>query len=143
MRREYSAGIIVYTTQLIDKVPTRLYLLLYYPKGYWDLVKGHIEPNESSLEAAHRELKEETGLEVELHDGFKGVLDYIFTDPEGELVAKKVTYFIGKATSSEVTLSPEHEGYAWLPITEALERLTYKNAQQLISTAEEFLTKNT
>ena len=42
MRREYSAGIILYSEQLIDKVSTRLYLLLYYPKGYWDLAKGHM-----------------------------------------------------------------------------------------------------
>jgi 8-oxo-dGTP pyrophosphatase MutT (NUDIX family) len=140
MRREYSAGIIVYTIQLIDKVPTRLYLLLYYPKGYWDLVKGHVEPNESSLEAAYRELKEETGLTVEIYEGFKEDIDYIFTKEE-ELVAKKVTYFIGKATSPEVTLSYEHAGYVWLPYAEALAHLTYKNAQQVIAAAEDYLTK--
>ncbi len=139
MRREYSAGIIVYTTQIFDKVPTRLYLLLYYPKGYWDLAKGHLDPHESSLEAAHRELKEETGLEAELDDGFKKVLEYMFKDPKGELIAKKVTFFLGKATSNDVQLSHEHEDYAWLPYNEALEKLTYKNAQQLLQAAESYL----
>ena len=136
MRKEYSAGIIVYITQIIDKVPTRLYLLLYYPKGYWDLVKGHLDQGESNLEAAHRELREETGLKAELDAEFKQVLEYRFTDDEGELVAKKVTFFLGEATSNNVQLSHEHEDYAWLPFHEAMQKLTYKNAKQLLQAAE-------
>ncbi len=136
MRKEYSAGIIVYITQIIDKVPTRLYLLLYYPKGYWDLVKGHLDQGESNLEAAHRELREETGLKAELDAEFKQVLEYTFTDDEGELVAKKATFFLGKATSNNVELSHEHEDYAWLPFHEAIQKLTYKNAKQLLQAAE-------
>ena len=139
MRKEYSAGIVVYTIQLIDKVPVRLYLLLYYPKGYWDLAKGHLEPQETDLEAAHRELKEETGLQANLHEGFKQVLEYMFKDPKGNLIAKKVTFFLGEATSQDIQLSHEHEDYAWLPYQEAFERLTYKNAQQLLQAAESFL----
>ncbi len=136
MKRAYSAGIIVYTTQIIDKVPTRLYLLLYYPKGYWDLVKGHLDQGESNLEAAHRELMEETGLKAMLDEEFKQVLEYTFTDDEGELVAKEVTFFLGEATSNNVQLSHEHEDYAWLPFHEAIQKLTYKNAKQLLQAAE-------
>ena len=136
MRKEYSAGIIVYTITVIDKIPTRLYLLLYYPKGYWDLAKGHLDPGETDLEAAHRELQEETGLKAELDKEFKQVLEYRYKDPEGELVAKKVTFFLGEATSKDVQLSHEHEDYAWLPFSEAIQKLTYKNAQQLLQAAE-------
>ena len=126
----------MYTTQIIDKVPTRLYLLLYYPKGYWDLVKGHLDQGESNLEAAHRELMEETGLKAMLDEEFKQVLEYTFTDDEGELVAKEVTFFLGEATSNNVQLSHEHEDYAWLPFHEAIQKLTYKNAKQLLQAAE-------
>lgn len=139
MRKEHSAGIIVYRSQLIDQEPVRLYLLLLYPKGYWGLVKGHLEPDESTYDAAHRELKEETGLEATLDQGFEETLKYKFTDPQGTLIAKKVTYYVGKASSQEVTLSHEHHDYAWMPYHEAISRLTYKNAQQILASAEHFL----
>ena len=32
-------------------------------KGHWDFPKGHVEENETELETASRELKEETGIE--------------------------------------------------------------------------------
>ena len=138
MKREYSAGIVAYDIQVIDKVSTRLYLLLLYPGGYWDFAKGHLEPNESNLEAAHRELKEETGLESNLQDGFKEILEYMFKNKQGELIAKKVTFFLGKATSNTVQLSLEHEDFAWLPHSEALNQLTYNNAKQLLQVAESY-----
>ena len=141
MRREYSAGIIVYKNEIINKLPVRLYLLLYYPKGYWDLVKGHLDRGESSLEAAHRELMEETGLRATLNKDFKQVLEYMFKNSDGELVLKKVTFFLGEASAGDVQLSLEHDDYAWLPYEEAVETLTYKNAQQLLGVAESYLKK--
>lgn len=34
--------------------------------GKWNLPAGHLDPNETIIEAAKREIKEESGLEVEL-----------------------------------------------------------------------------
>ena len=34
--------------------------------GKWNLPAGHLDPNESIIEAAKREIKEESGLDVEL-----------------------------------------------------------------------------
>ena len=139
MKKEFSAGIIIYVTELIDDVPTRLYLLLQYQRGYWDLVKGKLEPGETNEEAALRELKEETGLEATIDAGFQKALYYKFTDPDGVLIDKKVTYFTGEATSQEVTLSHEHKGYCWLPYDKAFKELTYLNARNLLIEAEQFL----
>ena len=36
--------------------------------GYWSLVSGGIEPEETPREAAQRELLEETGLRAEVRD---------------------------------------------------------------------------
>ncbi len=139
MRKEFSAGIVIYRTEVHNALSRRLYLLLNYPRGYWDLAKGKLEPGETEKEAALRELKEETGLEARLDEGFKEELFYMFRDPQGALVDKKVTFFLGEARSSKVRLSYEHKDYSWLPYEEAVKQLSYLNARNLISAAEKFL----
>lgn len=139
MKKEYSAGFLLYSMRLIDVYPQRFYLLLKYPKGYWDLPKGKLESQETSLEAALREVKEETNLAVEPIEGFETELQYVFTSPTGELINKTVTFFVGRALSDQVIISHEHQDFAWLPYKEALNKLTYKNAQKVLKAAEKFL----
>ena len=141
MKKLYSAGTVVYR---ITPDGVREYLLLHYPHGHWDLPKGKIEAEESKQEAALRELHEETGLEAKLHEGFEEEISYIFTDHDGQLAQKAVYFFVGQVLydQSEVTLSHEHIGHAWLPFEQALAQLTYKNAQQVLQKAHGFLSKN-
>src|SRR5262245_12928592 len=105
-----SAGIVVFTIQK-DGVK---YLLLHYPHGHWDFAKGKVEPGETQQETALRELKEETGLEAEIIPGFLEAFSYIYTEKDGQLATKKVSFFLGQTFSDEVALSYEHDGYAWL-----------------------------
>ena len=44
-------------------VPDPSFLLMKHPKR-WDLPKGHVDPGESEVETALRELHEETGLNL-------------------------------------------------------------------------------
>ena len=141
MKREHSAGFLMYVTRVIDGHPVRFYLLLQYHKGYWDLPKGKLEQGETSLDAALREVKEETGLTVEPIEGFVSELSYLFTSPTGELIDKTVTFFVGYAQSDKVILSHEHQDYSWVPYKEALKKLTYKNSQKILTSAEQFLQK--
>ncbi len=53
MKREFSAGVVVYYHNNNDIQ----FLLLHYEAGHWDLPKGHLEPNESTYDAALRELR--------------------------------------------------------------------------------------
>lgn len=129
MKREYSAGIVIYYKQ--DAVI--LYLLLNYAHGHWDFPKGHIEGDETKEEAALRELKEETGLEVRIKPGLQEEFTYYFRGPDSkELIHKTVFFFMGESLTQKVTLSIEHIGYAWLPYEQAIGQLTYKNARDLL-----------
>lgn len=139
MKKEYSAGIIVfYEVPLADKIQ-REYLVLHYRKGHWDLPKGKLEGNETNIEAAVRELEEETGLTVSVFPTFEQSLSYIFKDFDGVLVSKEVTFFVGQANTQKVLLSREHTSYKWLPLRDALKEVTYANAQQLLSMADHFI----
>ena len=137
MRQERSAGVLAYRKD--EVLGRRLYLMLRYPSGYWDFPKGRLEAQEDNLQAAIRELKEETNIEVRFESAFEYSFTYDFRDRDGVPVHKKVTFFLGEALSHDVLLSVEHEQYAWLPLGDALKLLTYHNARQVLQLADQFL----
>lgn len=135
LKKQYSAGIVLYKMHNGE----RLYLLLHYISGHWDFAKGKIEPGETKEQAALRELHEETSLSAELLDGFHDSFDYLFKDRSGHLINKTVYFFIGQTTQHGVQLSREHKNFSWLPYEQALARLTYQNARQVLKNAQHFL----
>ncbi len=135
MRREKSAGAVIYN------IRTRKFLLLHYPtrgKGHWDFPKGHVEEGEDEVETALREIKEETGLVVEIVFGFRDEIKYHFRD-KNLLVEKTVVYFLAVTESENVNLSYEHDDYAWLEYDEAVNRITYKSSRDVLMRAKRFL----
>ena len=136
MKLVFSSGIVVFR----QNNTAREYLLLHYQRGHWDFAKGKIEKGETKQEAALRELKEEAGISASIIDGFEQQLFYFFNE-KGDLIKKTVYFFVGEGESGEITVSHEHQGYAWLPYNKALERLTFKNAQDVLEKAEAFLSK--
>lgn len=116
----------------------RKYLLLHYESGHWDLVKGHVEKDESEEDTASREAREETGLDIKILPGFRETIKYFFRE-KGNLINKEVVFFVAEAKTTDVTLSREHIGYEWLPFDQAIQRLTYKNAKDVVKKADEFL----
>lgn len=133
MGREISAGVI-----LVRNRSQREYLLLDYG-SHWDFPKGHIEPGEDPQTTAARELQEETGIrDARFVPGFKEGMRYFYRKA-GEGMLKVVIFFLAETPTGEVTLSHEHSGYAWLPYEEAVKRLTFKNARDLLAKAQAFL----
>ena len=115
------------------------FLLLQYEAGHWDFVKGNVEPNESEIETVFRELQEETGIvATQTINGFREGIQYFYRR-QGETVQKEVIFYLIEADTEKVQLSFEHVGYAWLDYTEALEKLTFKNAKDVLKKAELFL----
>ncbi|MCL5436754.1 MAG: NUDIX domain-containing protein [Candidatus Dependentiae bacterium] len=137
MKKEQSAGIVVFRHD--PQTGKYLYLLLHYLGGHWDLPKGKMEANESLEQAASREVREETGLIVEPIKGFSENISYYYRDQNRELVDKSVTFFAGETEKEEVVISPEHIGFAWLDVNNALKQLTYNNARHLLSMVNQFV----
>ncbi len=138
MLKVISAGIIIF----FEFDNQREYLLLHYVAGHWDFPKGKLEADETLLDAASRELHEETGLQGTIIDGFQESFVYQFNQyPDGSLAEKTVHFFIGTVEHKEVILSDEHLDHKWLPYAEAMKLLTYDNAKQVLAKAESFLNK--
>jgi len=147
MPKEKSAGAIIYCIK--NNVPH--YLLLHYPSGHWEFAKGHIEEGENPSQAAIREIAEETGIKnISLTPGFKEYSKYFFKksyDLVGEAkkkapwVFKLVVFFLAKTNQEDVKISEEHKGFAWLPFAQAVKKLTFKNAKELLKKANDFVSE--
>ena len=138
MLREKSCGAVVF----VKKDDLTRYILLNYEAGHWDFVKGNVETNESEKETVVRELKEETGItEAQFIDGFREPIVYFYRR-QGLTIRKEVVFFLMEAYSDKVQLSFEHIGYTWLDYPHAMEKLTFKNAKDVLQKAHDFLKKN-
>ena len=134
MAHEKSAGAIVFRK---DKEP--IYLLLHYEEKHWDFPKGHVEANETDIDAVKREVEEETGIKnIEIVKGFKEKIHY-FYKLKNELMSKDVVFYLSKTKTKQIKLSFEHIGSVWLPYDKAIEKLTYKNAKEILKKAHKFL----
>ena len=137
MIEETSAGIVLFRREN-DKI---LFLLLHYPSGHWDFVKGKMEKGETPHETAVRETKEETGItDVTFFDNFEEWIQYNFQF-EGELVNKKVVFFLAETKSKDVEISHEHLDYTWMDYVTAMEKTTFDNAKTVLSKSYALLTK--
>ena len=134
MKEEVSAGIILFNDN-----ESRKFLLLNYPSKHWDFVKGKMENGETTHETALRETKEETGItDVEFLDGFEEEIEYYFR-AENQDIHKKVIFFLGKTKTLDIILSHEHLDFIWLDYDNALNKITYENAKNLLKKSKKFL----
>lgn len=107
------AGIVVY--KMVNKKPFYLGL---WTGDFYDLTKGHIDGNESAIEAARRETREESNVtHISLHSDV-GVFN------GGELVM-----FVGKTSDTPfITPNPETGEYEhmvakWLPYEKIIKKI--------------------
>jgi len=137
MIEETSAGIVIFRKE--DS--KNLFLLLRYPSGHWDFVKGKMEKDESTHETAVRETKEETGItNIMFLENFEEWIEYNFQF-QGELVQKKVVFFLAETKTKEVEISHEHLDYTWMDYNSAMEKTTFDNAKTVLTRAQMLLTK--
>ncbi|MCX7750760.1 MAG: NUDIX domain-containing protein [Candidatus Bipolaricaulota bacterium] len=118
----------------------REYLLIKHRSGgHWGFPKGRLEPGEDELAAAQREVAEEVGIpHPEIVPGFSHLVSYRFVR-DRELVRKEVRLFLARADGPGSPQREEIEAMEWLPVPEALSRLTYPEGRGALLQAEAFL----
>ena len=129
-KREKSCGAVVYNPE------RQLFLIIKMLNGNWGFPKGHTENQETDIQTAIREVTEETGIKIEILDGFKKSIKYI-PFPE---VLKKVIFFIGITEEEKVTIDKhEIEDYMWCSYEEALKMITYKPQRDIMESSLQFI----
>lgn len=132
MQYEKSCGAVIYTVQN----GTRFYLVEQMQKGHVSLCKGHVEKDETELQTAEREIREETGLDVEFVEGFRKTIAY---SPRMDCM-KTVVLFLAYAEHTDARAQEEEvRAIQWLPFENAVEALTFDSTREILRQADAFL----
>jgi 8-oxo-dGTP pyrophosphatase MutT (NUDIX family) len=131
-----TAGAIV-----LRSIDEELYLLVVkrnFPGGGSDISfpKGGVNDGETIQECAIREVREETGYDIELIDY---VGSYEFWVDLGETGSIRTSYTFLAELASDIQIekedAPEVEAVDWLPVQKALEELSYSDNKTLLQKA--------
>ena len=106
--------------------------------GLWVLPKGTPEPGETLEQTAIREVREETGVEVE-KEATVGDIRYWFSRPEeGIRYLKTVRHFLMRPVGGDTRLHDhEFDEVGWFGVPQALKLLTYQNEVRILRQAIE------
>lgn len=108
----------------------------------WSLAKGTPDPGETLEETALREVREETGLEVEL-DSTIGAIDYWFADRQFDVRYHKTVHFYLMAAVGGDTEAhdPEFDVVRWFSADEAASMMTYPNEAEILLRALDIISQ--
>jgi 8-oxo-dGTP pyrophosphatase MutT (NUDIX family) len=120
-----------------------LYLLLLrseddplYP-SIWQVVTGTREGGEHTISAALREVREETGLQVENFWVVPHVNSFYVARTDRVLVSPFFACSVNAA--SEPRLSPEHRAYRWVGLKEACELIPWPTQRLGVEVVDRFI----
>lgn len=99
-------------------------LLINGPRRGWEMPGGQVEEGESLSDAAVRETKEESGVEIEIIK-FCGIFQNV-----GESICS--TLFLARPVGGQLEVTSESLETKYFPIEEALRLVTWKNFSQRI-----------
>ena len=108
----------------------------------WSLAKGTPDPGETMEKTALREVREETGLEVEIEQPIQSI-DYWFADRESDVrYHKTVHFYLMNTVGGDTNLhDPEFDVVQWFAWDEALQTLAYTNEVDVLRKALELISQ--
>ena len=120
MNLEKSCGAVVFSKNKV--------LIIEHNFGHISFPKGHVEGNETEEETAIREVREETGIDIEIVNNKRYSLRY---SPKNN-VSKEVIYFVAKKIGGE--LKPQFEEIAscyFVDKDKAIDLITFDNDREM------------
>ena len=139
VKNEKSCGAVIFRIK-----DNKLYYLIEKMNlGHYSLCKGHVENNETEVETAMREIKEETSLNVDIDINFRESIKYKpYKDKD---VIKEVIFFVGynKEDKQAIDLhDDEVNNIEFYELEDALNLLTFDSDKNVLKKADEYIKKN-
>jgi 8-oxo-dGTP pyrophosphatase MutT (NUDIX family) len=137
--REFSAGgVVVREGEVVVIVPTRR---AADGSRVLALPKGHVDPGETPIEAAEREVREETGVVAEPITEL-GESRYWYRR-DGRTIGKRVSFFLFEYLSGDTAdHDDEVEEVRWIELEEAETALSHTAEREMITLALAYLDKD-
>jgi mutator protein MutT len=137
--REFSAGgVVVRGEQLVTIVPTRR---AADGSRVLALPKGHVDPGETPIEAAVREVREETGIVAEPVCEL-GESRYWYRR-DGRTIGKSVAFFLFSYVEGDIAdHDDEVEEVRWIDLHEAQAELSHEAEREMVALALAYLDKD-
>lgn len=110
----------------------KVLLILHSQGSHWGFPKGKANPNETALETAVRELKEETGLRVTKILRENPMIEQYQFRRKKQFIVKSVQYFPAFVTGALKLQEEELRDAKWMSIPEAMQQLTFKEARHIL-----------
>lgn len=130
---ENSCGAVVF--RYISGAP-RFLLIKNCRSAHWGFPKGHVERGETDIDTAKREVLEETGLNINIVDGFVERSEYKI----GGKVDKNVLIFLASTTDTQTVIQKEEiSDYVWLKFPQAVNALKFDNDKHILKKANAFM----
>jgi len=124
-----SVGVIVFRRR---EKETEYLVLFQKESKTWSFPKGHMEPFETEIETAKRELLEETALRLEFIDGFREEIRYKISDVR----TKTVVLYLAEFDEGLLSLESEIEEARWVAKAEACSLLKHEKYREILEKAE-------
>ena len=122
MKKEKACGCIIINDE------NKILLVYENNHNFWGFPKGHVEGNETEIETALREVKEEVGLDVKIDKSKRFELHYTIRDE----IDKTSVFYVAKTLTTDVKIQIEEIiDYRWCTVEETLDTLTYDNWKEM------------
>ncbi len=120
LKKEKACGTIIIDNEKV--------LIINQKQGFYGFPKGHMENNETEIETAIRETKEETNLDVLIDKEKRYSLNYVIDNK----IDKEVIYFLAKPINKNIKKQEsEINDILWIDIDKVIDLLTFDNMKEL------------
>lgn len=130
---EHSCGAVVF--RRINE-EYRYLLIKNRRSNHWGFPKGHMEKGETREQTAVREVLEETGIHINIVEGFCSESQYRIASK----IEKRVEVFLASTSDTQTIIQKEEiEDYIWLRYPEALDMLRFENDKEILMSVRDFM----